>query len=121
MMAAISTDPYPTGPPEGIHITTSLGWAAYPFPVEGEEPHPEDVVRLADRALYRAKRAGRNCAVGILPTSDGALAGASLTGTVELLKDLGISVAFTMVRGMPKLAGYDLASIRESGSHRRPF
>jgi diguanylate cyclase (GGDEF)-like protein len=121
MMSAISHEPFPVGPAPGIHITTSLGWAAYPFLVDGAEPHPEDVVRLADRALYRAKRAGRNCAVGAIP----ALAQVEATGTspatVELLKDLGISVTFTMVRGETRPSDRGLDSLRESGPVRRPF
>jgi diguanylate cyclase (GGDEF)-like protein len=119
MMRAISREAYQVGPPSGIHITTSIGWAAYPFPVQETEPHPEDVVRLADRGLYRAKRAGRNCAVGILPVGD--TPGGTMTGTVELLKDLGITVSFAIVRGEPRSAGQDIASLRESGPQRRPF
>ena len=83
MMAAISHEPYPIGPEGGIHITTSIGWAAYPFSVEGQEPHPEDVVRLADHALYRATKAGRQCAVGISPTQNEAVPGGTVTGTVD--------------------------------------
>jgi diguanylate cyclase (GGDEF)-like protein len=121
IMKAISSEPYPVGPPGGIHITTSIGWASYPFPASGVEPHPEDVVRLADRGLYRAKRAGRNCAVGILPLGEAELPGGKLTNTVELLKDLGMTVSFTLVRGEPRSAGQDLGSMRDSGPQRRPF
>ena len=124
MMSAISSEPYPIGPQGGIHITTSLGFAAYPFTVEGAEPQPEDVVRLADRALYRAKRAGRNCAVGITPASDGIIfggAGTASTGTVELLKDLGISITFTIVKGLPRTSGHDVISFRDSGPLRPSF
>lgn len=121
IMRAISREPYPVGPPGGIHITTSIGWAAYPFPATGAEPHPEDVVRLADRGLYRAKRAGRNCAVGILPAGEAELPGGKLTNTVELMKDFGLIVSFTIVRGEPRSAGQDLGSMRDSGAQRRPF
>lgn len=121
MMSAISHEPFPLGPGPGIHITTSLGWAAYPFLVEGAEPHPEDVVRLADRALYRAKRAGRNCAVGAIPAVGAVESTGASPATVELLKDLGISVTFTMVRGEPRPSDRGLDSLRESGPVRRPF
>lgn len=121
MMRAISRETYPIGPPGGIHLTTSIGWAAYPFPVQEAEPHPEEVVRLADRGLYRAKRAGRNCAVGILPIGEADLPGGTMTGTVELLRDLGITVSFAIVRGEPRSAGQDLASFRDSGPQRRSF
>ena len=120
MMSAISREPFPIGPQGGIHITTSLGFAAYPFVREGTEPDLEEVVRLADRALYRAKRAGRNCAVGIAPAEEAPLQGGTPTGTVEILKDLGVSVTFTVVRGLTRSSGHDLKSFRESGAHRRP-
>ncbi|MBK5257643.1 MAG: diguanylate cyclase [Vicinamibacteria bacterium] len=120
MMAAISDLPFSVGPPDGVHITTSMGWAAYPLPIEGVEPLPEDVVRLADRGLYRAKRGGRNCAVGISPSAEEPLRGGARTGTVELLKDLGFSVVFTMVRGRTPAGGQDLATYRDSSSMRRP-
>jgi predicted signal transduction protein with EAL and GGDEF domain len=119
-MAALSTEPFEVGPPGGLFITTSIGWAAYPFSQPDVAPQPEDVVRLADRALYRAKRAGRNCAVGITPASQEPLEGGMRTGTVELLKDLGISVTFTMVKGQPRAAGQDLTSLRGTGPVRRP-
>jgi diguanylate cyclase (GGDEF)-like protein len=120
IMGAISKEPYPVGPPEGIRVTTSMGWAAYPFSIGGAEPSPEDVVRLADRALYRAKRAGRNCAVGISPAAEKPLPGEPRTGTVEILKDLGISASFTVVKGLVRAAGQDLALLRDGAPASRP-
>ena len=41
-----------------IHLSTSIGVHT----VDGErQPTPEDVIRIADEALYRAKDDGRNC------------------------------------------------------------
>ena len=111
ILSAISEQPYPVGPDGGLRITTSIGWAAYPFSLSGAEPHPEDVVRLADRGLYRAKRAGRNCAVGISPAVDGPIT----AGPVEVLKDLGIPVVFTTVKGVQREGGEPLGSLRGSG------
>jgi diguanylate cyclase (GGDEF)-like protein len=117
ILAAISQEPYPIGPEGGIRITTSIGWAAFPFAVSGVEPHPEDVVRLADRGLYRAKRAGRNCAVGIAHAVDGPLT----SGPVEVLKDLGIPVSFTVIKGLAHQGGASLDSLRGSGPISRPW
>ena len=47
------------GAPSGI-VTVSLGVASV-IPVNGQPP--ESLVRAADRALYQAKQAGRNCVV----------------------------------------------------------
>ena len=51
-----------------IRRTCSIGWAVFPWSPE----HPDaisyqDVIRLADRALYKAKDTRRNMAVGVLP------------------------------------------------------
>jgi diguanylate cyclase (GGDEF)-like protein len=52
-----------------IPCTCSIGWAVFPWFEDNAEavPHTE-VLRLADSALYQAKKAGRNQAVGLLPT-----------------------------------------------------
>jgi diguanylate cyclase (GGDEF)-like protein len=44
-------------PPRSLGITASLGIAAYP---ESKAQTSEDLVRKADRALYRAKKTGKN-------------------------------------------------------------
>ena len=40
-----------------LHVTASLGIAAFP---ESKASDGTDLVRRADRALYRAKRMGKN-------------------------------------------------------------
>ncbi len=44
-------------PPKALAVTASLGIAAYP---ESKAVNGEDLVRKADRALYRAKKTGKN-------------------------------------------------------------
>ena len=44
-------------PPRALGVTASLGIAAYP---ESKADSGEDLVRRADRALYRAKKTGKN-------------------------------------------------------------
>lgn len=52
---AIAERPFPTAA-GSLSITCSLGVAAY----DGSMP-PDNLIHLADEALYRAKRLGRNC------------------------------------------------------------
>jgi diguanylate cyclase (GGDEF)-like protein len=53
------------------HITCSIGFTAYPAAVqELENLSLEQVVALADQALYTAKRSGRNNWVGLLTTPE---------------------------------------------------
>ena len=51
---AITTD---SDPPKVLHVTASFGIASYP---ETRASSGEDLVRRADRALYRAKKTGKN-------------------------------------------------------------
>lgn len=54
-----------------IQKTCSIGFAAYPFYVHSPATLSwEQVVDTADRALYIAKRSGRNCWVGISANGD---------------------------------------------------
>jgi diguanylate cyclase (GGDEF)-like protein len=52
-----------------IPCTCSIGWAVFPwYESDAEAIAYTEVLRLADEALYQAKKAGRNQAVGLLPT-----------------------------------------------------
>ncbi|HTZ57217.1 MAG TPA: GGDEF domain-containing protein [Acidobacteriaceae bacterium] len=54
-----------------VRCTCSIGWAVFPwFTRAPEAVSCDDVLRLADHALYEAKKAGRNQAVGMLPSRD---------------------------------------------------
>lgn len=53
--------------------TCSIGWAAFPWNVNSPvDLSYEEVLALADRAMYKAKNSGRNQAVGALPPESGA-------------------------------------------------
>ncbi len=70
VLHAVGTEPFRLKDGQSEVRTCSIGWAAYPWFVSdvGAVPY-EGVLRFADSALYRAKAAGRNQAIGILPTS----------------------------------------------------
>ena len=50
-----------------LHRTVSIGWAAFPWNIASPvDVSYEEVLSLADRALYKAKNSGRNQAIGAL-------------------------------------------------------
>jgi len=68
LMEGISATPYDLAPGVSLYKTCSFGWA--PFPWTKDDIHAltvENVIELADKALYLAKTGGKNQAVGILP------------------------------------------------------
>ncbi len=77
VLAAVGSAPYRVeGSNLDLRIACSVGWAAFPW----DEAEPklvgyDQVVLLADYALYQAKGSGRNCAVGLLPAGETVRAG----------------------------------------------
>lgn len=72
ILEVMSFEPFELGNGVSVRKTCSIGWAAYPWcRTAFEALCAEEVIILADSALYRAKSQGRNQAVGIV-SSDSA-------------------------------------------------
>ena len=65
----VGGQPISLGDDLNVSCTCSIGWAVFPWYVRGPETVAYgEVLRLADCALYEAKKAGKNQAVGMLPS-----------------------------------------------------
>ncbi|MFZ0285048.1 MAG: GGDEF domain-containing protein [Terriglobales bacterium] len=65
----VGRDPFELEGCVSIPCTCSIGWAVFPwYEDEAGAIAYTEVLRLADEALYQAKKGGRNQAVGVLPT-----------------------------------------------------
>ncbi len=69
VLANVAREPFEIkGAGVSLHRTCSIGWAAFPWnPESAGDVSYEEVLGLADKALYEAKHSGRNQAVGAVP------------------------------------------------------
>jgi diguanylate cyclase (GGDEF)-like protein len=68
ILKVMATEPLPLEGGGAIFRTCSVGFAAFPWNRhEPERVSVEEVLGLVDRALYMAKNAGRNMAIGFFP------------------------------------------------------
>ena len=82
----VALEPFKLSNNQSLYKTCSIGWAPYPWSEQAYEMvAADDVIELADFAMYRAKALGRNQCVGFLP-SDTALASPEEL-TMEKLRD----------------------------------
>jgi predicted signal transduction protein with EAL and GGDEF domain len=68
ILETIGEEEFNTDESDSVHLTCSIGWA--PFPWSDRQPAAvgfEQIIDLADRALYLAKLSGRNQALGLMP------------------------------------------------------
>ncbi|HTP68318.1 MAG TPA: diguanylate cyclase [Dongiaceae bacterium] len=71
VLDAVRKEPFDVGNGVEIHKTCSIGWAPFPWLKDDVNMLSIDnVIEMADRALYIAKREGRNRAYGLLPTQN---------------------------------------------------
>lgn len=73
VLDAFRAKPFALDTNEKVQLSCSIGWAAYPwFEDDIDAISYEGVLKFADRGLYRAKKAGKNQAVGMVSSGDGA-------------------------------------------------
>ena len=101
---------YDLGNQQVAYMSCSMGFTCYPF-----GPAPElwtlsldQVVAVADRALYMAKRRGRNTWVGLM--------GTARTAIEDILQTIHESADRAVARGGPTLATRDDRPHAPSGS-----
>jgi diguanylate cyclase (GGDEF)-like protein len=71
VLEAVRELPFDVGNGVEVHKTCSIGWAPFPWLKEDVGLLSIDnVIELADKALYLAKREGRNRSFGMLPAAD---------------------------------------------------
>jgi hypothetical protein len=71
VLNAVGRDPFAVQGNEKIRRTCSIGWAAFPwFVAQPGAVDYREALRLADSALYQAKKEERNRAIGMLPLSE---------------------------------------------------
>jgi diguanylate cyclase (GGDEF)-like protein len=117
----MASEPFDLG--RGVHVrkTCSVGWAPFPWSRRAYEAIcAEEAIELADTALYRAKAAGRNQGIGILP-AEGSLAAPHEITLRALQNDTGILTHALKVQnvgvGSPDPAGAESVAPGKPASH----
>jgi diguanylate cyclase (GGDEF)-like protein len=86
VLEAIREIPFDVGNGVEIHKTCSIGWAPFPWLKDDVgRLSIDNVIELADKALYMAKREGRNRSYGMLPAPGAGQAEKSVS--IETLRD----------------------------------
>ncbi len=73
VLNAFRERPFAVGTADQLQLTCSIGWAAFPWLEEDIDAVGFEVVlKYADRGLYRAKKAGKDQAIGMTPSREAA-------------------------------------------------
>jgi len=74
VLDAFRSKPFQIDASDQTSQTCSIGWAAFPwYEDDVNSLSYEGVLKYADRALYRAKKAGKNQAIGMIHSLEGAV------------------------------------------------
>jgi len=86
VLEAVRDLPFDVGNGVQVHKTCSIGWAPYPWvPGDTQMLSIDNVIELADKALYLAKREGRNRSYGLVPATTATCSEKSIS--IENLRD----------------------------------
>jgi diguanylate cyclase (GGDEF)-like protein len=102
VIEAVRSKPFAVGPADEVHQTCSIGWAAFPWLQDHVDAMGyEQVLKFADRALYRAKKAGKDQAIGMAPMrGETDLAGADESDVAAgSAKPMGLNPASLLPKG----------------------
>ncbi|NQZ12341.1 MAG: diguanylate cyclase [Algicola sp.] len=90
----IANHEFTIGADLSLKMTCSIGYASYPFMNQAPDVVTwEQIINIADNALYAAKKSGRNAWIGITTaqtTTDSDIANQALINTKQMLEDESI-------------------------------
>jgi len=116
ILNSVGSSPYRIeGVNEELRITCSIGWAIFPWiATEPRQVPHEQVLLLADYALYQAKGSGRNRAVGLLPEGE-TVRGGNIASTIYI-NGIPASPTTTIGPCQEEIAGPDPSTSRAKSS-----